>query len=84
MAGSELTWQLHDDNEWRFGKVVRGAVREPYLAEVYYDEDKDPSWVWFARLDPVPGRRPRGAENSFDAALTAAEGALRAAGLLGG
>lgn len=81
MNQPELVWQLHDLNEWVFGKMVRGVVRRPYFAEIYYDEDKNPSWAWFTTM-PGLHKLPRGFENCLDDAITAAEQALRELGIL--
>ena len=76
-----MIWQMHDHNEWRFGYMRRGVVRSPYYAEIYFDEDKDPGWIW---LVTVPGNYDyiRGACHYFDIAVTESEKELSAHGLL--
>ena len=74
-----LLWQQHAPDQWRFGRMVRGVVRKPYYAEIYYDEDHNPGWRWFVT---PPCQDARGACNSFDAALEQAECVLRNAGLI--
>lgn len=80
---SELTWQMHDANEWRFGRMVRGVVRTPYYAEIYFDDerDKDYGWKWMVMQDGVPNMI-RGRENSFEMAVSRAEEALVRHGLI--
>lgn len=80
-----LKWQMHAPDEWRFGEMIRGAVRTPYYAEVchsegYYSGD-DAGWLWYTN---IPGRHPcpHGKERTFDAAITAAEKVLLEEGIL--
>jgi len=90
---NNLVWQLHDENEWRFGKMVRGVVRKPYYAEIYFNDaelasvplgepdDGKIGWVWFTH---IPGRydTPRGLEGTFEIAVSKAEKVLMEAGIL--
>lgn len=73
MSPGELVWQNHCEDEWRFGRMVRGVVRRPYYAEVYYDEGN--GWVWFTRSDGA-WVDPRGSEDSFEDAIDEAEKVL--------
>jgi hypothetical protein len=54
------TWQRVGDDEWEFGEVVRGMIRD-VKGCVYFDEDRDAAeggWVWMVLL---PGQQgPRG------------------------
>jgi hypothetical protein len=77
---TELTWQCVGDDEWEFGQVVRGMIREP-LGEVYFDEEKDPGWVWFTLL-PHPAESPRGRAYSRQQAAREVEQALGVSGPL--
>ena len=81
MSKGQLVWQMHDLNEWRFGVMVRGVVRRPYYAEIWYDEELNPSWIWFTRIDGVL-TSPRGAEDAFNSAVEAAEKVLINAGII--
>jgi hypothetical protein len=50
------TWQRVGDDEWEFGEVVRGMIREP-VAELYFDEDLAPvGWVWMVLVLGNDGR----------------------------
>lgn len=71
-------WLRINENEWEFGVPVRGVIRE-VLAEVYFDEDRNPGWVWF--IHGVPRVQPRseserGVCGTFLDAVEAAENAL--------
>ena len=69
-------WQLIDENQWVFGHKVRGLVRER-LAEVYYDEQKDPSWIWMCQgARTEEGQMTRGRANSLVFAVESAEEVL--------
>lgn len=75
MAGSSnWTWQRvssHDD--WEFGEVVRGMIREP-VGELYFDEELAPvGWVWMVM---VPGNDARGRAHSRQEAARCVEEAL--------
>ena len=75
-----MIWQQHFEDEWVFGEMIRGMVRRPYFAEVYFDEDRDPGWVWYTTLsEGVSG--PRGQANTLDDAITICENVLRETGL---
>lgn len=47
---SSLTWLRINENEWTFGVPVRGVIRD-VLAEVYFDEERNPGWVWRLNLN---------------------------------
>jgi hypothetical protein len=40
---AQHVWQLHGPDEWNFGVMVRGVVRN-WAAYVYWDEEK--GWRW--------------------------------------
>lgn len=73
-----MIWQMHAPDEWRFGEMVRGVVREPYYAEIYFDEDKNPSWIWFVRSNPLQ----RGTANYFEMAIQETEKIMIEMGLI--
>ena len=58
-----LTWQLTGDDEWDFGEMVRGMVRN-VRAQIYFDEDytgTEGGWVWLTIKDkPSCEPSPRG------------------------
>ena len=51
-------WQLIGDNEWIFGKKVRGFVRDCVI-HVYFDEEADleGAWKWRLGIDPFTNGR---------------------------
>jgi hypothetical protein len=63
-----LTWLRIGENEWDFGIPVRGVIRE-VLASVYFDEERNPGWIWLLGHERV-------ACNYFRDAVAAAEKAL--------
>lgn len=73
----ERTWLRINENEWTFGVPVRGVIRD-VLAEVYFDEERKPGWVWRLNKRIGKDRAPvhRGACSYFHDAIEAAETAL--------
>ncbi len=65
-------WQRIREDEWAFGEKVRGLVRRR-LAEVYFDEERNPSWIWFAFIRQT---FEGGSENTLQDAVAAAETCL--------
>lgn len=49
MRDGHMEWQLMDGecSSWAFGDKIRGIIRDR-KAEVYFDEEKNPGWIWFA------------------------------------
>lgn len=76
-----LRWQMHDANEWRFGKMVRGVVRTPYLAEIYFSDGGDYPWIWIVR-NGDGATVVKGSANYFENALQRAEAALQEHGII--
>lgn len=70
-------WQHLGDDQWVFGVPVRGVVRHR-LAEVYFDEHRNLSWVWFLhKRDDQDAEAIRGATDKLAWALALAEDAMR-------
>lgn len=72
-----MEWQFHGDDEWVFGRKVRGMVRWP-RAEIYFNEELDSckgGWIWMAWVGPKRNYR-RGVEGKLEFAVEAAERAL--------
>lgn len=69
-------WQHLGDNDWVFGKKVRGIVRES-MAEVYFNDeghqDKYFGWVWFIRPNAGGTTVDRGVSHSLRSAVETAE-----------
>ena len=46
-----MEWQFQGDDQWVFGKKIRGVVRYP-IAEIYFDEEqtgRNGGWIWFTK-----------------------------------
>jgi hypothetical protein len=67
-------------DEWEFGEVVRGVIRDP-LGEIYFDPDcksKIGGWIWFIHQHlPCDKQPPRGIAARFQFAVEAVEESLR-------
>lgn len=80
MQIDNLEWQLIDENQWVFGRKVRGIVRDP-IGEVYLDEERNPSWIWFVWKEGVDEGRVRNACNNLRWAIEAVEAEVTKLGL---
>ncbi len=74
-----MEWQrLSNDDDWVFGEKVRGVVRKPYVASVYFDKDCDDSrggWKWMVYSVP-PHNTERGVAPGLSSAITECERVL--------
>jgi hypothetical protein len=71
----EMEWQYIGDDTWNFGPKVRGLVRK--VADIYFDEDKNPSWQWLIYSVGEDPFITRGACNVFESAVDQVEECLR-------
>lgn len=68
----EWTWQQSRIDQWAFGRLVRGIVRD-YKAEVYFCND---SWHWRVMRTSQDGFDQFGSRARFEFAVMEAERAM--------
>lgn len=76
-VGAAMEWQYLGDNDWWFGRKVRGLVRDVLVRIYFLDDRNGGEWYWKTK----DAMRPTKA-NSFVAAVEAAEAELRNLNLL--